>query len=305
MEKFTDVYGRERKAGEEWLVTHDLSPFHILDVFEEFVSQVPIRILNKQQYCVVLNPMDKKTGQNQWGAKDPRVGPCSFFLQPGEELDGGIKDVYLLKDDEALLLKATEKTVDVTHEKDEKTGKITEVKKKRQPGDRWMEYGPARYVPPVEVQVLEMRKKIPLDKNEGIYVRDTRSGLVRPVIGETYMLKAHEELWNMELGDSVEQLLNIPRRQKHRVVSYQVPFNNAVQVYDYKQKTSRILLGPSNILLNPDEQFTVTALSGGKPKKPGMIKAIAIQLGPDFSTDIIQVETSDHAALRLQISYNW
>jgi len=83
-----------------------------------------------------------------------------------------------------------------------------------------MEYGPTRYVPPVEVEVLEVRKKIPLDKNEGVYVRDTRTGLVRPVIGETYMLKAHEELWNMDLGDTVEALLKNPKRKKHMVVSF-------------------------------------------------------------------------------------
>ncbi len=28
-------------------------------------------------------------------------------------------------------------------------------------------------------------------------------------------------------------------------------------------------------------------------------------LGPDFMTDIIEVESSDHARLRLQLSYNW
>jgi len=46
-------------------------------------------------------------------------------------------------------------------------------------------------------------------------------------------------------------------------------------------------------------------LSGGKPKKPGMIKTIHISLGPDFFTDIFHVETSDHARLELQLSYNW
>ena len=56
--------------------------------------------------------------------------------------------------------------------------------------------------------MIDARKKIPLDKNEGVYVRDTRSGLVRVVLGETYMLKAHEELWDMDLPDTVEKLLS-------------------------------------------------------------------------------------------------
>lgn len=46
-------------------------------------------------------------------------------------------------------------------------------------------------------------------------------------------------------------------------------------------------------------------LSGGKPKRPGVIKTLHVGLGPDFFSDIFQVETSDHARLQLQLSYNW
>jgi major vault protein len=142
-------------------------------------------------------------------------------------------------------------------------------------------------------------------------VRDTRTGLVRSVVGESYMLKAHEELWEMQLSTQEEALiaysqnLDANKRIKHKLVSYRCPFNSAVQVYDYKKKTSRIVFGPALVTLEPDEQFTVTVLSGSKPKQPGMIKTLNIMLGPDFSTDIVQVETSDHAVLRLQLSYNW
>jgi len=46
-------------------------------------------------------------------------------------------------------------------------------------------------------------------------------------------------------------------------------------------------------------------LSGDKPKRPHVIKALALQLGPDFMTDIVTVETADHARLSLKLSYNW
>ena len=36
-----------------------------------------------------------------------------------------------------------------------------------------------------------------------------------------------------------------------------------------------------------------------------MIKTLAINLGPDFFTDLFPVETSDHARLNLKLSYNW
>lgn len=52
-----------------------------------------------------------------------------------------------------------------------------------QPGDKWMIRGPGEYTPPIEVKVLETRKVIQLAEKEGIYVRDTRNGSVKSVIG--------------------------------------------------------------------------------------------------------------------------
>jgi major vault protein len=53
------------------------------------------------------------------------------------------------------------------------------------------------------------------------------------------------------------------------------------------------------ILLKPNEEFTLIKLSGGTPKREGKISTVAMQLGPDFMTDIVEVETSDHAKLQL------
>lgn len=79
---------------------------------------------------------------------------------------------------------------------------------------------------------------------------------VRAVIGHTYMLTQDEELWQKELPENVEALLSAPRdplafrssrmppaeskaRDKTRVVSYRVPHNAAIQVYDYREKKAR------------------------------------------------------------------
>ena len=95
------------------------------------------------------------------------------------------------------------------------------------------------------------------------------------------------------------------KRDKTKVITFRVPHNAAVQIYDYKQKTARVVFGPDLVMLEPDEQFTQLSLSGGKPKRPNVIKALCLLLGPDFCTDIITIETSDHARLSLQLSYNW
>ena len=84
-----------------------------------------------------------------------------------------------------------------------------------------------------------------------------------------------------------------------------MPHNAAVQIYDFKSKNSRVQFGPDLVMLGPDEQFTQLSLSAGKPKKANMIRSIALLLGPDFTSDIIIVETADHARLQLDLSYNW
>jgi major vault protein len=296
---FTDVYGIPRKAGEEWLVTNAMSEIHLQDVHEEIVNaNVSLTVLGKLQYCIVLDPADRH-GKVQYGARELRKGEVSFFLQPGESLDGGIQNVAVLGQEEALLLRAKEAF------KDGATA--------RNPGDQWMIQGPCDYIPPVEVEVVEKRTSIPLDENEGIYVRDNQTGKISALTGRTYMLKAHEELWPKELSPEVEGLLKAAAqddskkkaRDKTRVVDYRVPHNAAVQIYDYNKKKSRVVFGPALVMLDPDEQFTVLSLSGDKPKRPNVIKSLALSLGPDFMTDIVEVETADHARLRLQLSYNW
>jgi len=46
-----------------------------------------------------------------------------------------------------------------------------------------MIYGPCNFIPNVEIEIVEKRQRIPLDKNEGIYLRDTRTGEVKSHIG--------------------------------------------------------------------------------------------------------------------------
>jgi len=297
---FVDVYNQPRKAGEEWLVTSAMSETHLQDVHEEIVNaNVTLTVLGKLQYSVVLDPVDCRTGKVQYGQRELRKGEASFFLQPGESLEGGIQNVAVLGQEEALLLRAKEAFKD---------GGVN-----RNPGDQWMIQGPCDYIPPVEVEVAEKRTSIPLDENEGIYVRDNQTGKISALTGRTYMLKAHEELWPKELPPEVEGLLRASSldeskkkaRDKTRVVDYRVPHNAAVQIYDYNKKKSRVVFGPALVMLDPDEQFTVLSLSGDKPKRPNVIKSLALSLGPDFMTDIVEVETADHARLRLQLSYNW
>ncbi|CAF4568049.1 unnamed protein product [Rotaria sp. Silwood1] len=256
-------------------------------------------------------------------------GETSFFLQPGENLLKGIQNVFILGEDEGVIVKCNERF------EDEQTKKV------RIPGERWMIRGPTEYIPPTQVEVVNRQKAIPLDENEGIYVRNIKSGRVRAVIGETYMLTQDEELWDKELPEQIEYLLtrdplterysamrgltsvnsalttttlnsqsnsstsNSIKRDKWKLITYRVPHNAAVQIYDYKRKTARIVFGPELVMLEPDEHFTLISLSGGIPKKPNQVNSLCLLLGPNFFTDSIDIETADHARLSLQLAYNW
>lgn len=316
----TDALGKKRNAGEEWLVTSEDTEMYIPEVFEEVVAEVTQTVLSRKEYCIVMDPIDSK-GRNQLGKKELRKGVTSFFLHPGEDLDGGILNSYILEADEALVLSA------VDHFDDDSAQK----KCHRSPGDRWMIFGPVEYIPPIEVAVKAQRKAVPLCENEGIYVRDTQTGAVRAVMGpQSYLLRAYEELWEKDLTDDVENILkngggigsgdirkmayfessinlSLTRaegRDKTQVIVYRCPGNTAVQVYDYLRKTARVIFGPDLVVLGPHENFNVLCLSAGKPKKPDALKTICLMLGPDFITDIIEVETSDHARLKIKIAMN-
>lgn len=306
LQSFKDRFGVDRKSGEQWLITIKESEAFIPDVNESVVQVVSITTLTNRQYCIVLDPLGSD-GKNQLGQRRLVKGEKSFFLQPGERLESGIQDVHILLEDEALILKAVQPFNDNGVE--------------RQPGNMWMIRGPCEFIPTVEMEIIDTRKAIPLDENEGVYVRNIKTGKVRAVSGQTYVLNQDEELWNKKLPEQIEKLLSAEvdpladrnarshassgQRIKHKVVTYRVPHNAAAQIYDYKAKEARVEFGPDLVMLAPDEHFTQLSLSGGKPKRPNCIRSLCLLLGPDFMTDIITVETSDHARLALQLSYNW
>ncbi|KCV68236.1 hypothetical protein H696_05160 [Fonticula alba] len=319
---FVDAYGKRRRNAEEWLITYQDAESHLLDVHEQLVKYVNITTLSSRQYCVILDPVCPTTGKNMLGQRKLLRGEQSFFLKPGESLEKGIQSVYVLSSDQGLVLRALEEFTDTSVRPGAAAGAgpVTYM-----PGDRWMIFGPCEYVPPTSVEVVCQRETIPLSENEGIYVRDNRTGQVRLVHSQSYMLREEEIFFNKELPAEIEALISMDpvserfsssnansltrqassRRSKHAAVKFGIPHNAAVQIYDYRARVARVEIGPDLVMLQPDEMFTLLSLSGGRPKRPNAIKSICLLLGPDFCTDIITVETSDHARLQLQLAYNW
>jgi major vault protein len=68
---------------------------------------VNITTLTNRQYCVIIDPVDSK-GIPQFGRRKLIKGEKSFFLMPGEKLEKGIQNIYVLGEDEGLILRAVE-----------------------------------------------------------------------------------------------------------------------------------------------------------------------------------------------------
>ncbi|ESO90246.1 hypothetical protein LOTGIDRAFT_123412 [Lottia gigantea] len=299
-ERLTDFMGKHRLPGEAWLVTGEQTDLIIPQIEQSLVlyrlSITEIFQVNKRDACLLTY----------------------IIIVPGEKLESGIQNTRILSADETLVLQAIE---DFTDDLEEVVFSEEVIRKA---GDRWMITGPLEYIPPIHVKILSQRVAVPLSKNEGIYIQNIRTGEVRSVMGQcSYMLQEWEELWAKILSDDVEELLSgsgeirklayyeqsidpkiLQGRNKTRVVTYRCPGNTAVQVYNYQKKTARVIFGPDLVILGPHENFNVLSLSAGKPKVPNALKSLCLLLGPDFITDIIEVETSDHARLQIKIAFN-
>ena len=76
-------------------------------VVNQVVGVVNITTMNNRQYCVIMDPVDGD-GKPQLGKKKLVKGEKSFFLMPGERLEKGIQNVFVLGENEGLILRATE-----------------------------------------------------------------------------------------------------------------------------------------------------------------------------------------------------
>ena len=103
----------------------------------QVVGIINITTLSNRQYCVIVDPVGHD-GKPQLGQKKLVKGEKSFFLRPGEKLEKGIQNVYVLGEDEGLILKANEAFVDsetVRKEGEERGGRGgREIERRRNRG---------------------------------------------------------------------------------------------------------------------------------------------------------------------------
>jgi major vault protein len=98
LQAFTDFYGNKRLAGDEYIIDKVISPVHIVDAHEELLKEQRIVVLTQNQYCQIRNPVGAD-GKLQYGKTLLKRGEDKFFVQPGEEINEGIKSIIVVTED--------------------------------------------------------------------------------------------------------------------------------------------------------------------------------------------------------------
>jgi len=174
---FVDERGNRHKAGEEWLVTREDTEAHIPGIYEEVFSTVKRIFLDKDEYCIVLDPRSKTTGKIQLGTKELRKGEqvSNFFLFPGESLHpSGKQKASIIFPNVCFHLKAKEEFKD-------------EWNARHKPGAEFYVYGPRKYIIPMEAELQRQSTAVLPIPSLGIYIF-TPAYLVVLVIGFLYLL---------------------------------------------------------------------------------------------------------------------
>eukprot|EP01098_Paradermamoeba_levis_P005627 TRINITY_DN2367_c0_g1_i4.p1 TRINITY_DN2367_c0_g1~~TRINITY_DN2367_c0_g1_i4.p1 ORF type:complete len:509 (-),score=158.42 TRINITY_DN2367_c0_g1_i4:125-1585(-) len=157
---FVDKNGKERTAGEEWLVTNKDDQIYMPGVNELIITAVSLITLDNTKYCIINDPVDE-TGKQNFGSYKIVRGPANFFLKPGESPGAGIQQILVLGEDEGLVLKNKTTFVDASG-------------KRKKAGQKWFIHGPCEFIAPPEVMVVTKKRALIQLEGLGIYLFDSQ-----------------------------------------------------------------------------------------------------------------------------------
>ncbi|MBI4434148.1 hypothetical protein HY632_05225 [Candidatus Uhrbacteria bacterium] len=286
---------------------------------EELDGEIREKVrVGDRQFAIILNPFNPATKDIREGERETRIGPVTFALHPGEELeDGKVRDEFVLESDQGLLLRAEK---DAPHPL-AGTGNISADAILRA-GAELLLVGSRRYIPHSNIRIVEERSAVALSRTQGIYVQNDDTGDVRLIRGPKDVLPAHNEsFWEKELTTEELQALGYdaqpsvdgksrvlaaaprPRTEPCDAVVIDLEDNEAICIYDGDQV--RVTFGPNTVFLEPHARPKVLFLSGSVPVRPNVLRTAKLKLGPDFIRDQVTVRTKDNATLVLEVNYRW
>lgn len=250
-------------------------------------------ILDELTYAVINNPVDLSTKKPiiRHGETEIRVGPRIFPLYPGET---AVKhNINIIERGHGLKIIAYRDFTD-------------DNGIERKSGEIWNVLGPCQYIPNKFVRILYKIEELSLSEHSGVYVKNQQTGEIRLERGpQSFFLEPNEVLWKKDYTkselDAIKFNLNFDRR---RAYPLWVLENEVTKIMSEKEH-GKIIFGPSVILLEPHQRPFVMSIAGGTPKNTKRISIWKIKLGPNFSTDIIEVRTRDNAVVSIKLRYQW
>ncbi|RLB54826.1 MAG: hypothetical protein DRJ42_08055 [Deltaproteobacteria bacterium] len=159
------------------------------------------------------------------------------------------------------------------------------------------------FFPTESVVVVGTVSAVPLAENEGIYVRDDRSGAVRIVEGPTAFLPdpTKEQVVRRRFGAAGAARHGVAGDET-RVPAVYVPPSTAVMVIAKDRR--EVVTGPRTRLLGYDENLEELTLSTGRPKSDQeLLTTCFLRIDGNKVSDVVHVETEDHVTLALTLSY--
>ncbi|CAD2214314.1 major vault protein [Angomonas deanei] len=344
--------GIQRKSGDVYMVTGEECPCFILHPYEKILKSVEKVFVAASEYCVVVNSHgDRKVLTNthfylQPGETMEAGSPNSVYLLSSEQAvlvralaDHTGKDGTKRRCGDRWLVKGPSQFIPsayTTVEEDPLTGKDIREKvlliegegiyiRNTISGETRLLSGPTGYLLEAHEEVFE---KPVSDTVRHLLENQHRTHVA--YVGKTATKKGDDReeqpivYTDDDDGDSFDgapsregtgtvSMCDLPENKK--AIVYHIPYRSVTQLYNYKTQKTRVVFGPEQVMLEPDEEFTVVSLSGSPwdaaqptkclPKEPHRISALYLFLGPSNMSDVVHVETRDHAQLTLQLCYDW
>ncbi len=269
-------------------------PIHYstLNPYKKLLETIKKKIILKEdEYAIILNPYDPKEKRVIYGDRIVIFGPVNFSLHYGEKIFSS-GTIPILNANMGLILECIRDFVNENGDS-------------HYAGEKWVIKGPIKYIPHKYVNIIKNITEISLAEHSGIYIKNTQTGKIRLEKGsQTIMLNPYEETWKKTYTKSEIKAIKFKDGfDKTRAHPLWVLENEVTKIMSEKEQ--KIIFGPKVILLEPYERPFIMSIAGGTPKNTKRLSIWKIKLGPNFSTDVIDVRTKDNAVLSIRLRYQW
>jgi hypothetical protein len=247
------------------------------------------------EYCVLLKPNGDKKYVNGPSMVIPE--PTETFMNPAKP----VSKAQTLRPEKGLHLYVTrdfkieeqDPLATILGQGDYKTGQEIFVQGKD-----------GLFFPNENIEIRGEINPISLAENEGVYVRNIRTGTIRTVTGPKNFLPdpTNDAIVERSLSEKVEGLYKLGARDRKKAISIYIAPNHAVMVISEKER--KVVKGPRSHILGYSEDLETLALSTETPKTDKSLLTTAfLQIEGNKVSDIVRVETQDHVKLDVKVSY--